>query len=404
MRMVKVMRELIKISKEILAALDNNVLQAGLRRSARNLVSATYNVINLWPYLTDLAKNVRKIKEKVLNNIHYYIDLAMRNIEKTSGFSYLAKTPHEVFKIIDDIIGEDNKLIVKSKSMVTEEIKIREHLLNKGHAIYETDLGELLIQLSGDKPMHTVAPAIHIPKEEVIKILNTAGMTINRNMSIEDIVFMVRRFLREKFVKADIGISGVNVLAADTGALFLVSNEGNIRLVTGLPPTHIAILGIEKLMPNMRNAFLQALVQAGYAGIYPPTYISIISGPSSTADIELTRVYGVHGPKKLYVIFYDGGRIAAIKNQYLSEQLYCIKCGRCQVECPIWCLTGNIWGGSVYGGPMGIPWTAITEDVKLASYLSIFCLGCGKCKKVCPMEIDMPKIIRYLKTKLFHKN
>lgn len=390
-----------KVAEDILKNIDNLNIRNGLSRSIKRLVPAPYQIFDEWKYIQKYAEHVRKVKEEVLANIDYYIDLTLKNVRKTNGNAYYAKTREEAIKIIDEIIGDESKLIVKAKSMVTEEIALRQHLIEKKHRVYETDLGELLIQLSGDKPMHTTAPAIHITKEQSIKLLKDAGADVHEGMSIKEIVGEVRRFLRKQFINADIGISGANVVAADTGSIFLISNEGNIRNATNLPSIHIAITGIEKIMPGMTDAFMQALVQAAYAGLYPPTYLSIISGPSSTADIEFNRVYGVHGPKYFHLILYDGGRKDAINHPFLFEQLYCIRCGRCQAECPIWDLVGNIWGGSVYGGPMGIGWTAITEGIEKASNLSHFCLNCGKCKVVCPVNIDMPRIIRYLKTVYF---
>ncbi len=150
-------------------------------------------------------------------------------------------------------------------------------------------------------------------------------------------------------------------------------------------------------MPTFEDAVHQVMVQSGYAGLYPPTYVNVISGPSSTADIEYHRVYGVHGAKEVHVILFNGGRLKALNNPILKEQLRCIRCGRCQIVCPIWDLSGNIWGGRVYGGPMGIGWTAITENIETAMPLSWFCLLCGACKEACPVKIDIPKIVRFLR-------
>jgi len=388
-----------KASEEIHRALYMKSLRKGLSRSVNRLVPAPYRILDRWRYLLGYTEEIREAKEKVLNDIDYYIDATMKMVEETKGHAYYAKTKDEAVKLVKDLVGKD-KLIVKSKSMVTEELGLREEL-DRDNTVFETDLGELLIQFSRDKPMHTTAPAIHITREKAIMLLKRHGVKVRDNMSTTEIVGMVRLFLREKFVKADAGISGANSIAADTGSIFLVSNEGNIRNTTSLPPIHIAITGVEKIMPTMELAFKQAVTQAAYAGLYPPTYVSVISGPSSTADIEFERVYGVHGPKEVHVILYDGGRVEALKDEVISEQLYCIRCGRCQAECPIWQLVGNTWGGRVYGGPMGMGWTAIIEGIEKASSLSHFCLLCGKCREVCPMKIDMPRIIRYLKMYYF---
>jgi len=392
-----------EVAEEILKALDNEELRRGLTRSLINLSENPIRVIENWKYLTEYAKYVRSVKERTLKNLDYYIDETIKNIEKVSGHGYLARTRDEALKIIDEIIGDPPKLIVKAKSMVTEEIGLRGYLIRRGYEVYETDLGELLIQLSNGKPMHSTAPAVHIPRERAVELLNSAGVNVDKNMPIPEVIRRVRLFLRKKFINADIGISGANVVAADTGTIFLISNEGNIRHVTNLPEIHISITGVEKIMPTMKDAFLQALVQAGYAGLYPPTYLSLISGPSSTADIEHYRVYGAHGPKEVHLILYDGGRMSYLGDPILYEQLYCIRCGRCQQECPVWDLVGNIWGGSVYGGPMGIGWTAITESLDKAMLLSHFCLNCGRCMEACPMEINMPRIIRSLKKMYFEK-
>jgi L-lactate dehydrogenase complex protein LldG len=389
-----------EILEKILEAANDPSLREGLNRSRTLATAAVSKILAEWPDLTDLANYIREVKKKVIENINYYIDKTMRSVEeKARGHAYFARDREEALKIINDIIGEKKRIIVKAKSMVTEELKLREFLIERGHEVYETDIGEFLIQISGDKPMHIIAPAIHLTKERVVKLLNSVGIEVNESMGHAELVAKIREFLREKYIKADIGISGANSIAADTGSIFLVFNEGNISLVTTFPPVHIAIVSIEKIMPTVKDAFIQTLVQSGYAGLYPPTYIYMISGPSSTADIEYQRVYGAQGPKELHVILYDGGRINSINNAVLREQLLCIRCGRCQFHCPIWNVAGSIWGGDVYGGPLGLGWTAITEGLDKAASLSIFCLLDGICKEVCPMKIDIPNIARYLKTK-----
>jgi len=245
--------------------------------------------------------------------------------------------------------------------------------------------------------MHTTAPAIHLTIERAARLVRERlGLPLPPDPRPEDIVAAVRRFLREKFVEADAGVSGANAVAAEEGSIVLVENEGNIRLVTGLPPVHVAVTGVEKILPDLETALKAAVVQAGYAGLYPPTYLNVITGPSSTADIEHRRVYGAHGPREVHLVLVDNGRRRA-SGTPLGEHLKCIRCGRCQWHCPVWRHTANEWGGRAYGGPMGVLWTAITEDVEKAAALAMLCMGCARCDEVCPMRIPLSRLIRGLK-------
>ncbi|MEM2517760.1 MAG: LUD domain-containing protein, partial [Candidatus Bathyarchaeia archaeon] len=393
-----------ELAREIIKAQNNVKLQTGLKRSVINFSNSVEKILTRFPELSEMAEYVKSVREKVLENIEYYIEKAIASISATGARAYLARNSETVLDIIDRIIGEKRKVIVKAKSMVTEEVRLREFLAEKGHEVYETDLGEFLIQISKGKPMHVIVPAIHISKEHVAQLFeHHLKFQVTESSTHEELVHNFRNFFREKFMKADVGISGANVIAADTGSVFLVHNEGNINNVITLPPVHIVVASVDKIMPTFRDALLQVMVQSAYAGLYPPTYMNAISGISSTADIEYHRVYGAHGAQEVHVILYDGGRIKASKDPLLKEQLRCVKCGRCQISCPIWNVCGNFWGGAVYGGPMGVGWTAVTEGLDSAEPLSWFCLLCNACKEVCPVKVDSAEISRKIRMQSIEK-
>ncbi|MCE4602350.1 MAG: lactate utilization protein, partial [Desulfurococcales archaeon] len=366
-------------------------------RAATNNQVKVESLLRERPELAEAARRARRAKEEAIARLEELIDEAMRSLRASNAEPHYGETPEEAREAVARIVGS-GKLVVMSKSMAAEEAGIREYLEELGNEVWETDLGQLLVQLEDGRPMHTIAPAVHMTRERALRLVNEKlGANLPEDAGIEEIAGAARRFLREKIVKADVGISGANALAADTGAIVLVENEGNIRLVTTTPPIHIAVVPVDKIVPTLQDALTVAIAQAGYAGLYPPTYINMIAGPSSTADIELVRVWGAQGPRELHVVLLDNGRLKA-RETPLRDQLRCIRCGRCQFECPVWIHTANNWGGPVYGGPMGLNWTAITWSMEEASRLAFLCLGCGRCDEACPVEIPLSRLIRWLKT------
>lgn len=327
-----------------------------------------------YPYLLEYAEELKAAKLEVARNYDYWLDKAVRRAEEKASV-YIAKDGEEACRIIGDIIGR-GKLIVKAKSMVSEEIGLRSYL-EAENEVWETDLGELIIQLSNQKPMHVIAPAVHFSEREVIRILGKLGI---EGRNAEELAMAVRNFLRQKFLKADFGISGCNAFAVETARIFLVENEGNIRLTTSLPKAYIAIVSLEKLLPNDELALKSIIVQSAFVGTFPPSYINI---PERD---------GTH------IVFLDNGRSEV--EEGLEEQLTCVKCGRCQLECPVYQIIGNVWGGETYSGPMGIGWSAITNTLENSYDMLFLCTLCGKCEEICPMKIDIPRIIRHLRKTL----
>jgi L-lactate dehydrogenase complex protein LldG len=345
------------------------------------------------PYIRETASELRKVKNNVLDNIDYYISRTEESVKKNGGHFHFARNDNEAMEIVKDIIGNKTKIVL-SKSNVLYEIKLREELENEGKDIWETDLGEYLVQINKDMPSHLVAPAIHLTKEKIGKLLNeNLDKSINENSSTEEMVGKVRKFLMEKYLNAEVGITGANAIAADTGSVLLIENEGNIRMDTVLPEIHIAITGMDKIVPTLKDAFNEVIVQASYAGYYPPTYINVTSGPSATGDIELQKVSPATGPKEFHLIVLDNGRKEAI-NSEIRDSLLCIRCGRCYFSCPAYKLYGKEFGDSPYTGPTGIMWSAVT----MKKYdKSMLCMHSGGCKEVCPMDINIPKVIEKIK-------
>jgi iron-sulfur cluster protein len=325
---------------------------------------------------------------------------AIKAIEENHGKGYLAKTAEEALDIIAGLVGT-KKLIVKGKSMTGEEIGLREHLEKKGNEVYETDLGEFIIQKLGDRPMHITSPAIHVPREDVARLFaKVLGTELAPDAEIADMVAAARKYLRDKFFRADIGISGANVVAAETGTLFIIENEGNVRLATSAPPVHIALVGMEKLVPTLSDAFKVAEVTWRYANYTVPSYVSLVSGPSKTGDIEKVTTYGAHGPKEFHVIFLDAGRTQLAKYPKLMQALYCLRCGGCLYECPVFAVTAGHFGDKYFAG-IGAVWAAIVSgDLEKAASIAYTCLTCGRCRQRCPVKIDVPEMILELRKML----
>jgi iron-sulfur cluster protein len=379
--------------KEIMSAARDDRLRLALSRAVKSFRTNVKNALEKFPHTVDLAGEVLKIKEKAITEMESLARRAMAAIEENRGKAYLAGTAEEALEIIAGLVGIQ-KLIVKGKSMTGEEIGLREHLEAKGNEVYETDLGEFIIQKLGDRPMHILSPSIHVPRENVARLFSSfMGREIPPDAEITDMVAAAREYLRDKFFRADIGISGANVVAAETGTLFIIENEGNIRLATGAPPLHIALVGLEKLVPTLMDAYKVAEVTWRYANYTVPSYVSLVSGPSKTGDIEKVTTYGVHGPREFHVIFLDGGRTRLAKYPKLRQALYCLRCGGCLYECPVFAVTAGHFGDKYFTG-IGAVWAAIVNnDPEKAAAIAYTCLTCGRCRQRCPVKIDVPEMI-----------
>ena len=333
------------------------------------------------------AKNrASKLKANVINNLDNYLVEFESNFEQNGGKIIWAQNGDDAIKSIKQIIRKyDAKLLVKSKSMTTEEIDFNEHIGNSNVEVLETDLGEFIVQVDNDKPYHIVTPAMHKSKEDIAELFNKKFNT-PIDYTPKKLTAFVRKLLREKFIRADIGITGGNFLIADTGAVALTENEGNALLSFSMPKIHIAIVGIEKLIPSIKDLDLfWSILSTHGTGQKITVYNSIISGPKKPEETD--------GPDEMYVILLDNGRTNLLKQEEQREALSCIRCGACLNYCPVYKNIGGHAYGTTYSGPIGAVITPHLKNMNEYKHLSFASSLCGTCSSVCPVKIPLHKLL-----------
>jgi L-lactate dehydrogenase complex protein LldG len=372
--------------------------RTALRRAVDSFRQKRDEALKAFPHVEKEKKKLQETKDHVIKHFDDYIEKTEKAVKMMHGNFHFAKEKEDALRILKGITGS-GKTIVKGKSITSEEIDMNENLEKWGNTVYETDLGEFIVQNLHSRPMHILAPAVNIPKEKVAELFSKIAHK-ELPSDAEKLTAFAREFLREKYMEADIGISGANAITADTGSVFLFENEGNIRFATNAPDVHVVFAGIEKIVPRLEDGFRLLEVVSRYAGYLAMTYVSIISGPSKTGDIEKTIVYGAHGPREFHVILYDSGRSEVAKDPDLAPMLRCVRCGACMYECCIYPITTGYWGYKYMGG-IGIPWTAhVAGGIEKAAPMAFTCTLCGRCVEYCPMEIDTPEIVMKLREEL----
>jgi len=326
------------------------------------------------------------LKWKVMENLDKFLPEFEANFQKRGGKVIWANDADEANREILNILQKAGaKTVVKSKSMVTEEIHLNEFLEHNHIESLETDLGEYIVQLLGQPPYHIVTPAMHLSKEDIAKLFNERfGTPIDATP--EQLTLKARELLREKYVRADAGITGANFLIADTGSIAISENEGNARLSTTFPKIHIAVVGIEKIIPSIADLdlFWPMLATHG-TGQNVTVYNTILSGPRQANESD--------GPEEMYVILLDNGRTNLLAQKDQRQGLYCIRCGACLNACPVYKNIGGHTYKTEYSGPIGsiiTPHMRGMEDFKHLSYASSLC---GQCTEVCPVKIDIHKML-----------
>src|SRR6266404_1826947 len=368
-----------------------------LRGALRNVTSlfgkrrlAAARSLSNWE---DLRTEARRIKDQTLLHLDKYLEEFTTNAEKAGGRIHWARDAAEANEIVKRLACERGaRLVVKSKSMVTEEIHLNAALQAVGVAALETDLGEYIIQLAGETPSHIIAPAIHKTKGQIAELF-TEKLGLEPTDDVEKLTITARQLLRDKFAAADLGVSGVNFGVAETGTILILENEGNIRLTTSLPKTHIAVMGIEKVIPRFADleVFLKLLPRSG-TGQHLTSYQSLITGTKRHPEDE--------GPDELHIVLLDNGRSRMLARAVTRQSLACIRCGACLNACPVYQQVGGHAYGSVYPGPIGAVITPQLFGLTKAAQLPYASSLCGACREVCPVKIDIPELLLHLRAEI----
>ena len=375
------------------AALNDAQLRGALKNATslfgKRRLAAAHSVSN-WE---DLRSEARRIKDETLLHLDKYLEQFTVNAEEAGAQIHWARDAAEANAIVKEIAQHKQaRLVVKSKSMTTEEIHLNSALEAVGVEALETDLGEYIIQLAGETPSHIIAPAIHKTRFQIADLF-VEKLGIEPTDDVVMLTATARRVLRQKFAAADIGISGVNFGVAETGTILILENEGNIRLTTSLPKVHIAVMGIEKVIPRFADleVFLKLLPRSG-TGQHLTSYQSLITGTKRAADGE--------GPDELHIILLDNGRSKMLAHPTTRQSLACIRCGACLNACPVYQQIGGHAYGSVYPGPIGAVITPQLIGLKKASQLPYASSLCGACREVCPVKIDIPELLLHLRAEI----
>jgi L-lactate dehydrogenase complex protein LldF len=378
--------------QKIHTTLEDANLQLAIYTATGRLMDKRRTTVqdDVMPEYQELRSAAHELKKHTLENLDYYLEQVEANVEAHGGKVVYCKDGSEVADFVLGIAKQRGaQLIVKSKSMTTEEVDLNERLEHHQLEAVETDLGEYILQLAHERPYHIVAPALHKTRYDVADIF-TRRLGVEREVVIEKQTLIARQVLREKFLAADIGITGANFVVADSGAIVLVENEGNARLSSSAPKIHIAVAGIEKLIPRAQDlaVFLKLLGRSA-TGQALTVYTSFLSGPKKAGEVD--------GPEEFYLVLLDNGRTKLLADAQKRESLYCIRCGACLNHCPVYRKIGGHSYPWVYSGPIGAIITPQYHGVSQNPWLPFASSLCGACAEVCPVKIDIPRILLELR-------
>jgi L-lactate dehydrogenase complex protein LldF len=366
-------------------ALGSPNLQLALSRLGETLAMGNRTAFERLPGSSLLRDKARAIKDETLMHLDAHLEQLERSIVARGGHVHFASNGSEAVAIVREIICAAGAMrVVKSKSMVTEEIHLNRHLEESGIEVIETDFGEFIIQVAGERPSHLVGPALHKTAEEMAVCLNER---FHANLTKEPHVMaqFARGYLRQKFAEADVGITGGNFLVAETGTVVIVSNEGNARLTTSVPRILVSLVGIEKVIPRLADVpiFLKVLARAA-TGQKMSIYTSLVTGPRRPGEAD--------GPEQFHLVLLDNGR-SRILGSPMRESLFCIRCGACLNICPVYRKIGGHAYGGTYSGPIGAVITPLFDGHQQNQHQPHASSLCGACQAACPVKIQIPELL-----------
>ena len=370
------------------AALDDPTLKIAIDRTTGNAEKKRAVAVAAFPQFEATRDLGKRIKDHVVANLDHYLLEFERNAIASGAKVHWAATAEEASRIVVDLCKQANaKRVTRVKSMLGEEIGLPHALDEAGFERYETDLAEHIVQLAGDRPSHIVWPSMHRTREQVSALFKQSHQQPHTEETIEAMVESARRELRDKFLTADVAISGANFLIADSGATCTVTNEGNAELTTSPPRVHIVTAGIEKLVPSLPHAFslLRLLVRSA-TGAEVTQYTTFHCGPKQAGDLD--------GPEEFHIVLVDNGRSKMLADASLREMLRCIRCGACMNHCVVFRQLGGHAYGGTYPGPMGAVLTPVLDGLEQSRELAHACTLNGKCQEVCPVQIPLPTLLR----------
>jgi L-lactate dehydrogenase complex protein LldF len=381
-------------------ALADPQLQSALHGIETGIVDRRRAVVARLPEFDALRDSARDIKNHTLAHLDLYLEQFERRCTAAGGNVHYAVTADQARATVLDICRRVNaKLVTKGKSMIGEEIAINDFLEANGIVPVETDLGEYLVQIRHELPSHIIMPAVHLTKEQIEADFRRVHTHLPENRNLEEhqtLLTEARVILRDRFLAADVGITGANFLVAETGTSIIVTNEGNGDLTQTLPKVHIVLASIEKVVPTLDDVsqFLRVLARSATAQEMS-VYTTLSTGPRRETDPD--------GPGDFHVIILDNGRTAMLGGQF-RDMLRCIRCGACMNHCPVYAAVGGHTYGWVYPGPMGAVLTPSIVGIENAAHLPNASTFCGRCEEVCPVRIPLPKLMRHWREREFERH